>query len=272
MQNPENLTPVFVIGAMKAGTTTIFNTLRMNSEICFPIKKEPSYFCDKMGNQDYKKEPFFNLFNFNKDHKFFYDGSTNYTKYPAEKNVPQNIFESGLKPKFIYVVRNPFERIESHYNYTKNHPNWKENKITADYLINISNYYLQLSQFIKYFDKSEFLIIDFEDLKQNQQGTLERIHDFIGLTATEAKNQPKHANKTKEVNRTELKIKNKLGGSFGFLPKNIKTILKKVLGLFLSKKRTVLSMKQKTYIHSQLSKDMKAFGNEYNFNVEKWGF
>lgn len=39
MQNFQKLTPVFVIGAMKAGT--IFNSLRLNSEICFPIKKEP---------------------------------------------------------------------------------------------------------------------------------------------------------------------------------------------------------------------------------------
>jgi hypothetical protein len=42
--------------------------------------------------------------------------------------------------------------------------------------------------------------------------------------------------------------------------------------LLLSKEKTVLSKKQKKYILAQLQQDMVKFGEEYNFNVRKWGF
>ena len=35
--------PIFVIGAMKCGTTTIFKQLKTRDDICFPPKKEPGY-------------------------------------------------------------------------------------------------------------------------------------------------------------------------------------------------------------------------------------
>lgn len=98
-----NVTPIFVIGAMKSGTTSIFNQLKNNPEICFPEKKEPGYFCDKMGNKEYKKGSFSDLYDLNVNHKFIFDGSTNYTKFHAESKVPKNIYEAGLRPKFIYI-------------------------------------------------------------------------------------------------------------------------------------------------------------------------
>lgn len=70
------------------------------------------------------------------------EASTGYAKYPKRKNVPQRMFDLGIKPKFIYIVRNPIDRINSEINYWRNFPQWGDPKDNLDFIIARSSYYL----------------------------------------------------------------------------------------------------------------------------------
>ena len=267
----EMVQPIIMIGAMKCGTSSIFKHLELHPEICFPSIKEPEFFSEKMGHPQYKENNYFSLFNLTETHKYIFDGSTGYSKYPAEAGVPKRIFDYGLKPKFIYVVRNPFDRICSHYNFMRKDLEWS-NKITSDHLLSVSNYYLQLQQYEEYFSKSDFLIIDFDDLKRDYKTVIKSIYDFVEIKDYVFSEVDIQNNKTKAVNREQLKLKNKLGGKFNFVPKSIRLLIKKLVDKSFKKEIRKLSKQEYDYIHSKLNMDMQKFKKEYGFEVSKWGF
>jgi Mor family transcriptional regulator len=267
----DNITPIFLIGAMKSGTSSLFKYLECQDEICFPPIKEPEYFSKNMGLKKYKQMDFWDLYDLKPYHKFVFDGSTGYTKYPAESGVPMRIYDYGLKPKFIYIVRNPIDRIQSHYNFMKRDLNWKGN-ITSEHLICVSNYYLQLKQYEEYFNTRDFLILDFDDLKTDPKNMISKIAEFIGLSNLKLTETNIKSNSTKPINRSELKLKKKLSGKFIFLPKSIKLVAKKLIFSFFKNRKKELTRKEKSKIKNQLQSDMTKFKNEYGFPVEKWGF
>jgi hypothetical protein len=271
MKDHRELQPIFLIGAMKSGTTTISKNLSLHPEISTPPNKEPAFFCEKIGDPKYKVDDFYSIFELKEQHNYVLDASTHYTKYPVEKNVPQKIFEYGLKPKFIYIVRNPFDRIESHYNYMRRKLTWKA-KITNIALVHNSNYYLQLEKYKPYFDTNEFLILDFEDLVGDVKGTVKEIYDFIGIPDYVFEEKKQQLNKTKTVNRNELQLKKKLGGKFNFLPEKTRGFLKHQVAKILSPKKIKLTKRQRKQIHALLKEDMLSFEKEYGVNVKKWGF
>ena len=52
----QNVQPVFLIGAMKSGTSSIYKHLELHPEICFPPIKEPEFFSKNMGYSEYKMD------------------------------------------------------------------------------------------------------------------------------------------------------------------------------------------------------------------------
>jgi len=111
---------VMIIGAMKCGTTTLYWHLSQHPNICPCITKEPEYFSERQRHK-ISVEQYSDLWEFKSDqHKYVLEASTGYTKYPYESNVTKNIKKFGISPIFIYIVRNPFERIESQYNFSLN--------------------------------------------------------------------------------------------------------------------------------------------------------
>ena len=130
---------VIIIGAMKSGTTSLYSYLVQHPEICECRIKEPEYFTQHQshGVQEKKYEE---LWNFDETvHRYVLESSTGYTKYPLEKDIPAKISEYGIKPWFIYILRDPFERIESHFNAGRFNPEWKHS-ILDEHLISVSNY------------------------------------------------------------------------------------------------------------------------------------
>ncbi|MCK7589903.1 sulfotransferase domain-containing protein [Subsaxibacter sp. CAU 1640] len=259
---------VFLIGAMKCGTSTIFKYLQQNPQICMPIIKEPEYFSKTLGHSKYKDGAYLDLFTIQPQHKYTFDGSTGYSKFPLEKGVPKRIFEANLNPKFIYIVRNPFDRIESHYNYMQKDLGWK-NTMTSDHLINISNYQLQLKEYLKFFKKADILVLDFDELRSDPEKTITKIHTFLESDHRFELTEKIQNNKTKLVNKNEIRLKKQLNGKLKWIPKPIKDFFRN--RLFLKRKKTLTS-KQKLKIKNALQEDLLKFGAEFNINVEKWGF
>src|SRR5262249_47769756 len=102
---------VMIIGAMKSGTSSLYHYLTQHPEICACVKKEPEFFSAHQLHRYQNVSDYQDLWTFNPAvHRLALEASTGYTKYPEEIDVPRKIHDYGLRPKFIYLVRNPFER------------------------------------------------------------------------------------------------------------------------------------------------------------------
>jgi hypothetical protein len=271
---PNKLVPVMIIGAMKCGTSTLYNYLRRHPQICTARTKEPSYFCEVMGKPEYNQGSYEDLFiPDSPDQKFSLDASTCYSKYPGETGVPERIKNYGIHPYFIYIVRNPLERIRSHYNYMRADLKWRE-KINSPHLINTSMYFKQLEQYEKIFSRRNLLVLEFEDLTNDPNTCCEKVFQFIGADKIQVEKEAvaQVRNRTRPTNRKQIAIKNNLGKYSSYFPPFIKNTARQMLNIMFPKKQHQLSANQLTSIKESLYEDMQMLQKEYNINVRKWGF
>ena len=101
----------FIVGAAKSGTTLIYKTLEENSNFAFSKVKETHYLLKDLYDQD----EYFEYFKV--ERKYVGEGSVSYL--PSYEKVIPKIKLINPSSKIIIVIRNPFERFVSHYQYYK---------------------------------------------------------------------------------------------------------------------------------------------------------
>ena len=267
----EKLRHIILIGSMKCGTTTLYDHLVKHPEIAKGISKEPEYFSIKMGNPELKKGKYIDKFLIEKGkHKFTLDASTGYTKYPVESGVPKRIKEYGIQPYFIYIVRNPIERIRSHYNFMKRDLSWK-GQIDSPHLINTSKYYMQLQEYTKFFSQENILVVDFEQLKSNPIELCNKIFKFVGASELNIDIDKRIVkNKTKPTNRNQIKVIKKLEIFAKYSPSIINKPIKSLIKTIFPPKVDLLRDEQINKIKVLLKEDMQKLENEYKVDTKKW--
>ncbi|MEM9906108.1 MAG: sulfotransferase domain-containing protein [Cyanobacteria bacterium P01_D01_bin.44] len=175
-----------IIGAMKCGTTSLFKYLVEHPQICpCEYKKEPDFFGK---NSNYQKgfQWYRDLWDYDsKIHKIGLEASTSYTKLRTAE-VADRIFEAQSKFDanfhFIYIMRDPIERIESHYTHGLS-TKWGQKMMKLDKgidhrLIEISRYAKQIDEYYKRFLKNNILLLNFEDLKNDPSSVLKKYAVF----------------------------------------------------------------------------------------------
>ncbi len=174
---------LLIIGAMKCGTTSLHNYLNFHPEIYMTKEKELNYFVDSLnygrGLSWYKSK-------FNKaDSKVLGESSPNYSKYPLFKNVPKNIHNTIPDTKLIYIVRDPIQRLISHYKHNfivgREKKGFKEalRNLGSNKYINFSMYYLQISKYLEYFNIDNIFVLDSELLLNKRIKTMQSIFEFL---------------------------------------------------------------------------------------------
>ena len=267
---------LIIIGAMKSGTTSLYEYLSTHSRICRCKTKEPNFFIEKKGEKCKKKE-YRKLWKFDPDrHKYLLEASTGYTKYPFNENVPENIERSKIEPKFIYIVRNPIDRIESHYNFLKVSKSKEIRRFTNKRLVEVSKYFKQMERFWEVFpDRKRYLIVDFKNMLERPKYVLKKCKKFLDLEENFECGKKYAQNKTPS-SKMDLWIsklgwlKNKIGSIMSEKKRRgIKKVLRKISPKI--KHREIGSAK-KMELKNELQKDMKKFKKEFGFDVGKWDF
>lgn len=188
-----------VIGAMKAGTTSLYETLKDHPEISFSKVKETHFFSK---STDWKKElPKYHEL-FEKGEGMIYgEASTSYAFRPQHQNVAEKIYAYNPNMKLIYIVRNPINRSISHYmhsfakGYTKLSID-EEVKNNAQ-IIQVSRYYYQIKPYLELFGREQIYFIDFKDFIKDRQSVLKDLADFLGIDPDPLLQiQEQHANPT----------------------------------------------------------------------------
>lgn len=180
-----------IIGAMKAGTTTLYRDLLVNPEIYLPAIKEPHNLVSEQVLSPKGKEEYEALFRLARPSQTCGEASTGYTKRPTYSGVPGRA-RSLIGPdlKVIYLVREPVARIISHHYHSYSSgvfgPDIDREVREQPVLLDYSRYAMQVEPWIETFGSSHVLILVFEEFVAARQSTVRRVSEFLGITPRES--------------------------------------------------------------------------------------
>jgi len=191
-----------IIGAQKAGTTSLASYLSESDQIFIPQEKELPYFLYKKLNKNGLKYFIRKYFN-TKNNNTLLGLST--PQYMMNPSVFIKIKKEMPKVKLIAILRNPVDRLISHYSHavrlgveTRGINKVIEELINEDnqdvFLDDTTNKYISAGQYgsilkeiFKNFDKSQVMIIDFESFITDTQKNLNRISNFLSIESISIK-------------------------------------------------------------------------------------
>lgn len=168
---------------MKCGTTSLFNYLAAHPAVAACRTKEPDHFSSDDFDPD-DKESYFALWDWDPDrHQIALEASVNYTKMPTMPNCAERIARFGARDfRFIYCMRDPIERIESHI-YHGIYAGWNRSLESGipQHTINVSRYAMQLDAYAACFDRERILLLVLEELQRSPETQLRRICEFLEI-------------------------------------------------------------------------------------------
>ncbi|VAW54781.1 putative deacetylase sulfotransferase [hydrothermal vent metagenome] len=178
---------LFIIGAMKSGTTSLHEYLNEHPDVFMSDVKEPGYFSDCVDYYPKDDEWYESLFKDAKHHKIIGESSTHYTKLPICDGVIQKIWKYNPDARFIYIMRNPITRIISHYWHGIKYGDERHNILTAikknKAYVDFSDYAFQLEPYIERFGKDKIYTLSFESLVNNPTTELKKLFEWLGVDA-----------------------------------------------------------------------------------------
>jgi hypothetical protein len=178
---------LIVIGAHKCGTTSFHSYLDQHPQISMSVKKELNFFVDcmnwKRGFQWYERQF--------RENDVVGESSVLYTRHPRGGGVPERIHQHLPGIKLIYLVRDPIERIRSHFVDVTGE--WREHRPFGVVLelamrkpepggyLDTSRYALQLEQYLRHFPRERIHVVFLEDLMAAPQATMQTAFRFLGV-------------------------------------------------------------------------------------------
>lgn len=174
-----------VIGATKAGTTSLHFYLSLHPEIFMSRPKEPRFFADApepLGRWNRGLDWYRGLFVSAK--RLCGETSPTYAAAPAISGVPRRIASLLPAAKFIYLVRSPYERLVSHYlmlrRTGRTELSFSEVIESFPHIFDSSCYGTQLAGYLEYFPIEQILVVESEALRDKRVPTLRNIFTFLG--------------------------------------------------------------------------------------------
>jgi hypothetical protein len=182
---PHCLPNLVVIGGAKTGTTSLHAYLALHPEIFMSREKELRFFSHRHqeGLAWYARH-----FRKGRDHAVRGETSPQYTGYPRIVGVPERMHAVIPDAKLVYVVRDPFARLLSHFVFQSSEA--ERVSLEAALVPFETNPYVarsrqawQLEQYLAYFPLERILVITAEDLRDRRRATLAEVFRFVGVDA-----------------------------------------------------------------------------------------
>ena len=197
---------LFLIGAAKSGTSSLYDALCSSTDVSGainPIDKEPAFFSDlKRGAIDLTD--YHGKFNFRRNTKYYLDGSTAYISDPSSA---KNIHEYNDAARILAVLRNPIERGISLYHWMASEgyeyrsmkkavlvDELRGRKFTCQslypeytmnhYYLRSGKYYQQLMRYIEKFEEN-FRFVTMHDLINDPIITMKKIERWLDISPSE---------------------------------------------------------------------------------------
>lgn len=200
--------PDFVIlGAQKAGTSTLYDFLTRQPGVRGALRKEVGYFDARAPRSLTWYRAFFPPRWSLRNGFLTGEASPNYLFHPG---VPERVAAALPAAKFIVILRNPIDRSFSHYRHalryrtiaadtsfeealnleknvmatvdTSNELDWRSPFMRYSF-VSRSFYLPQLERWFRCIERERVLVVRFEDMLVDGVGVLQRVLQFLGLGA-----------------------------------------------------------------------------------------
>lgn len=279
---PDNF--AFIIGAMKSGTTSLFEILSQHPQICPAKIKEPDYFTKDSEVSSHKE--YLSLWDWHDNrHSIALESSVAYTKTPSILDVPERIYKSNLgQYKFIYMLRNPLTRIESQVRHGL-FAGWGKSLdagIPED-VINFSNYAMQLDKYLEFFPIDNIMLVTLEEFKLDPHTVLSRICEFSKIDKDFKFYDVEKTRNSGEFFNASASVSYITQSRFGqfiahyILPAKIKSWLRSLLAnLNNGKKKTSnlgrwqLTPEERNIVLNRLADDLKRLESNFGIDIQKY--
>ena len=211
-----------IIGAAKCGTTTLYKKLAMHPKVFMSTPKEPEFFARDdiyQNGLDWYAELFASAGNT----QICGEASTLYSLTTLFPHTVSRMHSAIPQAKLIYILREPVERTFSYYtqlvknyqNSTRNfhvnrsfdeclfpeqHPNRCDRELffaphdkhlpdDPRSLIDGSRYVKHIKNYLRAFDSSQLLLIDFDQLVEKPDEVMATVCKFLDLNIDDIKDQ-----------------------------------------------------------------------------------
>jgi hypothetical protein len=291
--NNSDLPNFMVIGATKAGTTSLHHYLLQHPQIFLPKEKELQFFTD---DQLYSRGKAFYLDNYFKDaHKFLARGeATPFYLHRPEVVIPRlkQTFPDGAL-KFLVILRNPAKRAWSHYlhmvrlgleNYDFDTALAMEEQRMKESPLSWFSYYTdglysrQLKHWFSAYPQEAFLIITQDELATDTQEALQKIFAFLNVDMTQKVSDLSVKNQAGEA-KSKFLMRVLMGRFSGasFFKKILPVRLRRHIGMILRHMNTqpaknTLMMPDRTYedLAKRYNADLEELENLLGRSFGNW--
>jgi sulfotransferase family protein len=270
-----------IIGAMKAGTTAAFQALGQHPEVALAREKELNFFVSddafSKGLSDYEAQ-----WNWDDSrHQIAVEASPRLTMVPEYSGAAARIASTDREMRFVYFVRDPISRIQSHYMmYAATElPITPLSQGVDELALACSSYHFQISEYTRLLSRDRILVLTYEQLVERTQWTLEQVCRHFGLGSISF-SLPR-ANWTPDGYLRPLLIRtlsdqgievpdSSIDGFNKWFP-CLPSIVRKH-SLHQIRSQLGLTKKHCLYIRHRLAGEMRALHKDFGVNVGAWGF
>lgn len=192
-----------IIGAGKAGSTSLHNYLSAHPEIAGSSPKELMYFT---ANYDNGVDWYQSHFPLREGVKIYFESTPQYSFRDEFPQVADRIKDYDPQMRIMYIVREPISRIVSHFNHwSRAYPD-RYNDIEKSlqspahrkYFVERTRYFYQLSVYLDRFGPDQVKVVFLEDLKSRFEPSLNEVFAFLGVAPLARKVDTKIWNKRAE--------------------------------------------------------------------------
>lgn len=277
--------PNFVIcGAPKAGTTSLYESLKQHPNVYMSSVKETDFF-----QHNYHKgmDWFQSFFQDYKGEKAIGEASPGNM---IHLNAPERIARHIPDAKLIFILRNPIERAYSQYWYGIYRGDQNclisfsdlihdQNNFWGKRVIELGMYYEQICRFESFFNSSQLKIILYEELSNNYHQVLNDICNYLEIEAYQENLENNKSNQTyypknlilyKLIYGPWLAIEKKISPKLLIKTQKYRSLLRKFL--YNQKRQTPPDMKQedRQYLYELYKKSNDKLAKKLNVDLSHW--
>lgn len=177
---------LLIIGAQKCGTTSLHRYLDLHPDVHMAAEKELDFF---IADRAWANGADWYAARFRDDAAVRGEASPNYTGWPVWDGVPERAAWLVPDARLVYLVRDPIERIESHY-LQRRLEDGARGDIDAvigdpadprNLFVARSRYATQLERWLACFPQEQVLVLSAEELRDRRHESVALVLDHVGL-------------------------------------------------------------------------------------------